>query len=532
MSVSRRARAILLLLTVVGLIGLALAGDDGRVPRAAEARAPELAAAVRSYAPSADAYVSRLNPKTRYGGNAVLQTQASGGQASVDDQRSYLRFNTQGASGETIDAATLRLYANSADQFPYPLTVRAVADTSWSERNLVWRAAPALGATIIGPVNLAAAGWVDLDVSSAVRQFGPVSFAVTTTSTRIARFSSREGANPPQLVLQVSSGGSTPTPTPTKSPTLTPTPTATPTSGPGEAVVVAVGDIACDPNDTYFNGGAGIYSTTNPADNRCHMKATSDLALGLNPAAVLLLGDNQYENGALSKYNASYALSWGRAALKSITKPAPGNHEYGVSGASGYFDYFGAAAGDRAKGYYSFDLAGWHLVALNTNLECSVIGCAAGSAQEQWLRNDLQAAQSRGLGSCTLAYWHHPRWSTGDHGSSAIYDGLWKALYAFGAELVLNGHDHHYERFAPQRPDNVADATYGIRELLVGTGGKTLYTARSLGPANSQVFNATAFGVLKLTLRPESYEWEFIPEPGSSFRDSGSGTCHGAAPSP
>lgn len=207
---------------------------------------------------------------------------------------------------------------------------------------------------------------------------------------------------------------------------------------PAGTKIAAAGDIACDPASGSFNGGLGV-------GLECRQRATSDLLVGAGYEAVLGLGDLQYEDGAFSKFGASYDPSWGR--VKAVTHPAPGNHEYLTAGAAGYYQYFGAAAGDPAKGYYSFDLAGWHLIALNSN--CSAVGgCGAGSAQEQWLRADLAAHASA---TCTLAYWHHPRFSSGEHESDSTYQALWQALYDANADLVLVGHDHDYERFAPQR---------------------------------------------------------------------------------
>lgn len=279
-------------------------------------------------------------------------------------------------------------------------------------------------------------------------------------------------------------------------------------------VLAAAGDIACDPADANFNGGLGTAAG-------CHMKATSDLLTGGGFDAVLLLGDNQYENGTLAAYQASYDPSWGR--VKAITRPAPGNHEYNSAG-TGYYAYFGAAAGDPAKGWQSFDLGGWHLIALNSN--CAAVGgCGAGSAQEQWLAADLAAHP----GVCTLAYWHHPRFSSGPHGSDATYQAFWDDLYAAGADLVLSGHDHIYERFAPQTPAGGADPARGIRQLVVGTGGKNL-TGFPLVRANSEVRAAAAFGILRLTLYPNGYAWSFVPEAGQTFTDSGLGLCHAAFP--
>jgi hypothetical protein len=232
---------------------------------------------------------------------------------------------------------------------------------------------------------------------------------------------------------------------------------------------------------------------------------------------VLALGDLQYEDGSYRNFVDSYDPAWGR--VKPITAPVPGNHEYMTSGAKGYYRYFGARAGDPAKGYYSFDLAGWHLIALNSN--CSRVGgCGEGSAQEQWLRADLAASSA----TCTLAYWHHPRFSSGYHGSNSTYTPFWQALYEADADVVLVGHDHDYERFAPQTALGVLDRARGIREFVVGTGGKGL-RAFSGVRANSEARDASSMGVLEVTLGRGSYAWRFRPAVGS-FTDSGSANCH------
>nr|MBA2641719.1 metallophosphoesterase [Actinomycetota bacterium] len=274
--------------------------------------------------------------------------------------------------------------------------------------------------------------------------------------------------------------------------------------------IAAAGDIACDPASGSYNGGQGTAT-------ECKQRATSDLLVAGDYAAVLTLGDNQYEDGAYDKYTASYGPSWGR--VKSVTKPAPGNHEYQTSGAAGYFQYFGAAAGDPSRGYYSFDVGSWHLIALNSNC-ASVGGCGAGSAQEQWLRADLAASSA----TCTLAYWHHPRFSSGEHGSDSTYTAFWQALSDANADLVLVGHDHDYERFAPQSPSGGLDLTRGLRQFVVGTGGKNLRTFPTVR-ANSEARDVTSHGVLELTLGASGYSWRFVPAVGS-FTDTGSASCH------
>jgi hypothetical protein len=274
--------------------------------------------------------------------------------------------------------------------------------------------------------------------------------------------------------------------------------------------IAAAGDIACDPGSLHFNGGQG-------SGLNCRQQATSDLLVGAGYDAVLVAGDIQYENGAYSKFLASYDPSWGR--VKAITKPVPGNHEYQTAGAAGYYQYFGPAAGDPARGYYSYDLGGWHVVALNSN--CSAVGgCGTGSPQEQWLRADLAANPA----ACTLAYWHHPRFSSGVHGSDSTYTAFWQALYEANADVVVVGHDHDYERFAPQTASGALDLARGIRQFVAGSGGKEV---RAFGTirANSEVRDASSLGVLELTLGSSGYEWRYRPAVGS-FTDSGSAGCH------
>jgi hypothetical protein len=254
--------------------------------------------------------------------------------------------------------------------------------------------------------------------------------------------------------------------------------------------------------------GAGDIASNGSGDSQ-----TASLLDGIS-GTVFTLGDNAYPNGAETDYATYYAPTWGRH--KARTRPVPGNHEYNTPGAAGYFGYFGAAAGDPSTGYYSYDLGGWHIIALNSNLAAN-----AGSPQEQWLRADLAGSQAR----CTLAYWHHPRFSSGTtHGNSILMRDLWQALYEYDAELVLSGHEHNYERFAPQTPDGAADPSKGIREFVAGTGSNSAYPFGA-PKANSEVRFNSGPGVLKLTLYPDRYEWQFIPVSGS-FRDSGSGSCH------
>ncbi len=247
-------------------------------------------------------------------------------------------------------------------------------------------------------------------------------------------------------------------------------------------------------------------------------EATAKL-LDAIPGAVATLGDNVYTKGTAAQFRDCYGPTWGRH--KTRTHPSVGNHDYLTAGASGYYGYFGSAAGSKTKGYYSYDLGtAWHVVVLNS--ECDVVSCSATSAQVAWLKADLAAHADDHV----IAYWHEPLFSSGLHGSNPSVQPFWEALYAAGADIVLNGHDHQYERFAPQDPWGRADDTHGIRAFVVGTGGEEL-RPRADHAANSQVFSST-FGVLKLTLHADSYDWAFVPIAGSSFTDAGTGTPHDA----
>ena len=270
-------------------------------------------------------------------------------------------------------------------------------------------------------------------------------------------------------------------------------------------------------NPAILVGAGDIASCT-----RNGHEETADLLDGIS-GTVATFGDNAYESGTSAEFDNCYDSSWGRH--KARTKPIPGNHEYETQGASGYFEYFGEAAGDPEEGYYSYELGSWHVVALNSNCE-EVGGCARGSAQERWLQEDLEAHPN----ACTAAYFHHPRFSS-SYGSDSAVRPFWEALYEADAEVVLSGHAHNYERFAPQTPSGQADPAQGIRELVVGTGGAELITFESVQD-NSEKRISDSYGVIKLTLRPEGYDWQFVTAPGGTVADSGSGSCHGESSVP
>jgi 3',5'-cyclic AMP phosphodiesterase CpdA len=274
------------------------------------------------------------------------------------------------------------------------------------------------------------------------------------------------------------------------------TPTAGSPAAEGTRLLLAAGDIAsCGSNGD---------------------EKTAALLRARPRAVVATLGDNAYDAGRPDEFERCYAPSWG--SVKARTKPAAGNHDYRTEGAAGYFAYFGRRAGHPSRGWYSYRLGRWHVIVLNSNCE-HVGGCRRGSAQERWLRRTLAANHA----TCTLAYWHHPRFSSGDHhGGSAATADFWDALYEAGADVVLSGHDHVYERFAPQTPAGEAAPRRGVRAFVVGTGGASLYGFRKAEP-NSLV-RVARYGVLALALGRGRYSWRFLTADGG-VSDAGSARC-------
>ena len=303
-------------------------------------------------------------------------------------------------------------------------------------------------------------------------------------------------------LLCLQCGGNTPTgptnpPEPAPIPPVPPAPVPPVPSTP--QVFVGAGDIAM--------------CGTKPASSSA-AESTARLLDGIG-GTVFALGDNAYMSGTRQEYRDCYDPTWGRH--KGRTRPVPGNHDYETPGATPYYEYFGSNAGTAGLGYYSFELGAWHAVALNSN--DSSVGVGLSSAQGAWLRADLAASRAR----CTVAYWHHPLFSSGQNGDSPEMRDFWRILYDAGADLVLVGHDHLYERFGPQDPDGRADPARGLRQFTVGTGGATSYTFVTVRP-NSEKRLTPVFGVLKLTLSSDSYDWEFVTTSGVA--DSGRGSCH------
>lgn len=291
------------------------------------------------------------------------------------------------------------------------------------------------------------------------------------------------------------------------------------------ALAAAPGASAAGPRLTAPGSGAGIADpqTVIVAGDiaGCDWTGDSETAALISrlPGLVMTAGDDAYPAGTPEQFTACYGPTWG--AFRSRTRPVPGNHDHVTPGAAGYFGYFGRRAGPPGRGYYAFDLGSWRIYALDS--VCSAVGgCGRGDPQLEWLRADLAARPH----ACVLAVWHHPRFSSGPHGDAVWVAGLTRVLYQAGAEIVVNGHDHVYERFAPARPNGDADPVRGIRQFIVGTGGAALYGFGTAPSPTSEVRDASTHGVLRLTLGEGSYAWEFLPTEAGGFTDSGTGTCH------
>jgi len=475
MTANRTTYRLLLACAVAVAVAMPAVANAGQLPAAPP---PPLAAEPGALVlrPVEDAYVRADQPDSTHGGS--LRYVVDG--APV--KQAFVKFDVSGLS-QPVTAARLRLHVRNVVGAGSPAggTVSR-ADTHWAEKTVTYNNRPGLGAALadIGPVELDR--WYEVDVTAAVTGNGLVAFGLSSGHINSASYDSREAgeAVAPHLVISTA-GQAAPPPPPSSA-----------------AVLVGAGDIA-----SCSSGGD---------------EQTADLLDGI-PGTVFTAGDIAYPDGSAANFADCYNPTWGRH--KARTRPAPGNHEYLTPGAAGYFGYFGTAAGPPATGYYSYDLGDWHIVVINSN--CSKIGgCQAGSAQETWLRADLAASTK----TCTAAIWHHPLFTSGaNHAPATEMLPIFQALYDAGAEVVITGHNHQYERFAPQDPAGVLDLPRGIRHFVAGTGGASHY---GFGPAapNSEVRNGDTYGVLKLTLRTDGYDFEFVPEAGKTFTDSGSGTCH------
>lgn len=419
----------------------------------------------------ADAYVLEEAPEDNFGDEPRLIT---------DEElysSSYIRFEVTGVT-RVVEQATLRLWV--LDSTGHAPTLWLAPSVEWSEEEVTWNSRPALDREIENKERgeVEEGEWLEYDVTSAVTGNGVYTFVLVPESTDGMDVTAREAPeDKPELALGL--GEATASSDPMAS---------------GEApVLLAAGDIASCNND-------GDELTAKLLDEQ--------------PGFIAMLGDAAYPDGTEQEFKDCYDPTWGRH--KDRTMPAVGNHEYNTDNAEPYFDYFGPVAGAPDEGFYSYDLGIWHVVVLNTNINVS-----AGSPQELWLREDLAANPAQ----CTLAYSHQPRFSSGEHGSTPSLDALYTALYEHGVEVLLSGHDHSYERFAPQDPEGEADLEYGIRQFVVGTGGIPLRSFSEFQP-NSEVRTGEAHGVLRLQLYSDGYDWEFLSVEGSTFYDSGRGYCH------
>jgi acid phosphatase type 7 len=272
------------------------------------------------------------------------------------------------------------------------------------------------------------------------------------------------------------------------------------------AKIAAVGDIACDPTSSYYNAQNPLF---------CQHVAVSNLIKQQGVGNILILGDNQYENGSLANYTTSFSRF--ESGMGSYLLPTAGNHEYSTTGASGYFSYFGQRAGTVGQGWYSKDIGKWHVISLNSN--CNQVGCTIGSSQYQWLENDLNQTNS----ACTLVFWHHPRYSSGSsHGNNSWHNDMYNLMLSKKVDVLLQGHEHNYERFAKMDGNGQISNT-GVRTFVVGTGGKNLYPFGTIKHGSEVRYNNN-HGALFMNLSPTSYSWEYKSISGS-IRDSGTDAC-------
>jgi hypothetical protein len=515
-----------------------------------------------TFAAVGDARVSQASPTTNYGSTNRLDVD------SPNDQ-SHIRFTVTGVT-DVVLSAKLRLFVRNGSSNG-PAIYRTAS--SWTETAITWNNRPAATTAAIADVSTVTVNtWVEYNLTGQVTANGTYDFVLLPDSTDGAGFDSREGSSPPQLVLAVTGGSANLAPVAVDDNATTTENTAvvidvatndTDPDGLIDRASATTGCATCTTpvNGTLINNSNGLFGYTpttgftgtdtftyqicdtlaacdtatvnitvyplgggsavfvgagDIADcGRTSDEATAQLLDGI-PGTVFTVGDNAYPNATTANFSSCYEPTWGRH--KARTNPSIGDNEYNTSGALPYFNYFGASAGDPSKGYYSYDVGTWHVVSLNSN--CSKVGgCGPTSAQSLWLQADL-AAHPR---ACILALHHEPLFSS-KGGTSSVRD-FWTLLYGAGADVVLSGHRHNYERFAQQTPAGLADPGRGMRQFVVGTGGAGLSSFSSTTAANSEVRNGSTYGVLKLTLHPTSYNWEFVPVAGQTFTDSGSTSC-------
>jgi hypothetical protein len=420
------------------------------------------------FAAIADTYVSSDHPQTNYGSADRLEVDGS------QIQETYIKFDISGVDG-VVTAAEIQLHVTNASPKSGG-SIAQMSDVAWSESKVTYKTRPKISGVILSTLGPVSRGdVVTFDVSQANIQNGIVSFGITSHQRDEAGYASHEQGSGPELTLTVQSSATNQA------------------SSVSDPVLVGAGDIAS-----------------------CNSKGDEETAqlLASISGTIFTAGDNVYPNGSASDFAKCFQPSWGQFLNR--IRPAPGNHDYRTSNAAGYFAYFGSSAGKPGEGYYSYDLGTWHIVVINSN-----IARDAHSPQYAWLQQDLAAHR----GANILAYWHHPRYSSGEHGDNTSMDPIWDLLCDAHTDVVIVGHDHDYERFAPINKDDQRDNANGIREFVVGTGGASHDHLTHVAP-NSEVRGFDTYGVLKLTLHAHSYDWQFIPVAGQIFTDSGSAPTH------
>jgi hypothetical protein len=422
-----------------------------------------------------DTFVDSTAPNEAFGAEEEIEIENDGSETRM----ALVRFDL-GLLPPQIPVTQAKLRLTVVDEATVFGSVSTVGGT-WNETATTWIDAPPIGEEI-SLVPAGSQGPIEVDVTPAVTGPGVLDLYLTTASVEGIDFVSSESpGGGPELVVVL--GG-------TEGPPQT-----------GDTVLVGAGDIAVCSSD-------GDELTASLLDT---------LVASASEAVVYTAGDNAYENGSGQNFADCYEPSWGRH--KAITRPSPGSREYRTPGASGYFDYFGDAAGDPALGYYSYGLGSWHIVVLNSNCD-EIGGCDEGSSQEVWLQADLQAADSE----CTIAYWQEPLFSSGVAGGNDEVRPLVEALYDAEAEAVIHGNDHFYERFSPQTPDGIFDEDEGLRQFIVGTGGRSLDPFGAVA-TNSEVRINNTFGVLSLRLLPDGYIWDFLSVMTGESLDRGGAAC-------
>ena len=447
------------------------------VPAAARTPPPEVSV-TRTVRAVVDTSVSEAQPAQASGSAPRLRVDAS------PRRIAYVRFAIPPFEG-LLRSATLHLHVADVPGAGGPAggTLIGSSDTTWDEAT-TWATRPVLDGPVAGRLGeVRRDTWVRRDVTAVVRAGRTLTLGIRSMNADEVAYDASGSGRAPRLVLDLN-------------------------APPAGVIVDAVGDMVC-------GSAAAVTPTT------CHEQQVSDLIVDdPDVTAFLALGDLQYNAGSLEEFETYYEPTYGR--VKSITRPVIGNHKYQTPGGEGYWDYFGAQAGPRDRGWYSFDLGDrWHLVALNSN--CTEVSCAVGSPQVQWLRADLQANDR----PCVLAYFHHPRWSSGKApGNNTSVDAFVRVLHHHRAELILSGHSHNYERFGRQRPDGTRSST-GIRQFVIGTGGRSVGADDGFEPPyspNSKFRLAGVFGLLRLSLIDAGYWWSFVDENGR-VRDAGSDAC-------